>query len=118
VKHRLKALRSPLQQLGSRIQPAAATERIRGSALLTIRDRILTRDQGICRCLECERTGEVRAARDVDHHHPLWAGGAEDDSNRRAISPACHSLKSACETAMRSRGAFDVATCTCGRHGS
>lgn len=90
-----------------------ATERIRGSALQAIRDRILTRDAGICRCAECTRTGDIRPAHQVDHRRPLWEGGAEADPNRYAVAIDCHQLKTACEQRRRQgRAAWH---CTCRR---
>lgn len=85
---------------------AAGDQRIRGSALQTIRERILTRDCGMCRCARCQATGEVKPGTIVDHITPLWAGGSESDSNRQAINPTCHEAKSAHETACRLAGSF------------
>lgn len=93
-----------LRQLGPRVREAGrpgATERIRGSALQTIRDRILSRDAGMCRCAECQRTGDVRPAAEVEHRRPLWEGGREDDGNRYAIARECHLLKTRCEDGRR-----------------
>lgn len=82
----------------------AGDDRIRGSALQRIRDRVLTRDCGICQCERCKATGEVRLATIVDHIVPLWAGGGEHDGNRQAINVECHDLKSADEARQRARG--------------
>jgi 5-methylcytosine-specific restriction protein A len=82
----------------------AGDERIRGSALQKIRERILTQACGLCQCEECGATGTPRRASVVDHIIPLWAGGSEDDSNRQAMSTECHDRKSAVEAAMRARG--------------
>lgn len=90
---------------------AGSVERIRGSALQAIRDRILTRDHGVCRCAECIRTGDVRAAHQVDHRRPLWDGGTETDGNRYAIALDCHQLKTACEQRRRTGRAAWVCTC-------
>lgn len=90
---------------------AGSTQRIRGSALQVIRDRILTRDQGMCRCAECIRTGDTRAAHQVDHRRPLWEGGQEADGNRYAIAIGCHQLKTACEQRRRTGRAAWVCTC-------
>lgn len=79
----------------------AGDDRIRGSALQKIRDRILTRDCGLCQCTRCKETGAVKLATIVDHIVPLWAGGREDDSNRQAISDECHDLKSSDEARQR-----------------
>jgi 5-methylcytosine-specific restriction enzyme A len=104
---KLTTLKSRLQTL----KPVVAAhksgdDRIRGSALQRIRDRILTRDRGVCQCARCQKTGAVMPASIVDHTIPLWAGGAESDHNRQAINSACHDLKSAHEAACRAAGAF------------
>ena len=88
-----------------RVAPAiTATERIRGRELQRIRDRILSRDCGICRCDECRATGRLLPATEVDHTIPLWAGGREADDNRLSLSPECHAKKSAQEAEMRTKG--------------
>jgi hypothetical protein len=114
---RLHTLKPRVATLDTRrAQSPAATERIRGSALQTIRERILRRDCGICRCPQCVATGALRPAREVDHSVPLWAGGAEADANRLSISEGCHQAKNACEARMRAMGGYDASLCTCGRH--
>jgi 5-methylcytosine-specific restriction protein A len=115
---RLKMLGTRVPTLQNDRAPAiAATDRIRGYALQKIRDRILRRDQGICRCDDCVRTGKLRPASEVEHYLPLWAGGAEHDANRYAINSECHEAKTTCENRMRACGGFDLSQCTCGRHG-
>lgn len=84
------------------------TSRIRGYALQVIRNRILTRDCGVCRCDDCKRTGALKLAHEVEHRIPLWAGGAEDDSNRYAINIDCHKAKTKREAAERSRGGLSA----------
>ena len=72
-----------------------------------IRERILSRDKGLCQCARCLQTGALLPAHQVDHVRPLWAGGAESDSNRCAINVECHKLKTSDESRMRALGAFD-----------
>lgn len=79
----------------------AGDRRIRGSGLQKIRDRILSRDGGICRCERCRASGDTRIATIVDHIVPLWMGGTEADENRQAINAECHDLKSADEARVR-----------------
>lgn len=81
-----------------------ATERITGRALQRIRERILSRDCGICQCQECKELGRLLPATEVDHTIPLWAGGRESDDNRLSLNSECHARKTAKEAAMRSRG--------------
>jgi 5-methylcytosine-specific restriction endonuclease McrA len=43
----------------------------------------------------------------VDHAHPRWAGGSDQDSNLWLLhAEPCHAEKSAEEAAMRARGAY------------
>jgi 5-methylcytosine-specific restriction protein A len=101
---RLQTLKPRIQTLDTRrIATPAGTERIRGRALQTIRDRILRRDCGICHCAACQATCALKPAHEVDHRVPLWMGGAEDDSNRYAINADCHKAKTALEAAERAR---------------
>lgn len=72
----------------------AGDERIRGGALQKIRERILSRDCGICQCDRCKASGDVKIATIVDHRIPLWEGGRESDENRQAINVDCHKIKS------------------------
>lgn len=100
---RLQRLQPRLQQLGPRLAPQSvdAQERVRGSVWMATRDRILTRDKGVCRCDECQRLGRLRPAHQVDHHVPLHLGGSGDDSNLRAINADCHAAKTAREAGGR-----------------
>lgn len=106
---RLSALKPRLQAMRTAVRGhAAGDERIRGSSLQVIRERILSRDCGLCQCARCKRDGAVRLASIVDHRTPLWAGGRESDENRQAISTECHDLKSAHEAGCRARGVFEA----------
>ena len=105
---RLQQLSARAGKVAPRASVAAAGDtRIRGSALQTIRERILRRDKGVCRCARCEHVEFPPRATIVDHRVPLWAGGREDDSNRQAISQECHAEKSRHEDACRARGHFE-----------
>lgn len=93
------------QAQGSRVKTyRAGDDRIRGSSLQVIRDRILRRDNGMCQCVRCKIDRTPRLASIVDHIQPLWAGGRETDDNRQSISGECHDLKSAHETRCRAAG--------------
>lgn len=115
---KLQTLRSQVQSIPRRVQTASPvqTNRIRGRTLQTIRERIMHRDMGLCRCALCLRTEALTVAHEVEHRIPLWAGGQEQDSNRYAINRSCHKAKTDCEAGMRARGAFDAGLCRCGRH--
>lgn len=114
LKPRLQA--APISKVPVLTGIAGATERIRGSGLQKIRNRILRRDSGVCRCEHCLQGNGVRIAHEVEHRVPLWAGGQEDDGNRYAINRECHEAKTKCEARMRSAGGYSPAACTCGRH--
>lgn len=60
------------------------------------RERILTRDGGLCQ--PCLHRGLVTVAREVDHVVPKARGGSDADDNLQAICVACHRAKTAVET--------------------
>jgi 5-methylcytosine-specific restriction protein A len=104
---RLATLKPRLQMVGPRVQTSKAGDtRIRGSALQAIRERILTRDCGLCQCARCKATGALKLATIVDHTVPLWAGGRESDANRQSINLECHDAKSAHEARCRAAGSW------------
>lgn len=103
-----------LQTLGQRIStlnfqraPTLTTknQRITGSTLQKIRERVLRRAKGLCECAECRAPGAIPKRADyIDHIQPLWEGGVEDphdDSNRQALAKECHDKKSAEEAKRR-----------------
>jgi 5-methylcytosine-specific restriction protein A len=78
------------------------TQRITGSRLQAIRDRILRRDNGLCQCDDCKAAPSPRVADIVDHRIPLWEGGPDTDENRQAMAAdPCHKKKSADEAKRR-----------------
>ena len=104
---KLNALKPSIQTLRTSLRSSASgDERIRGWALTKIRERILSRDKGICQCARCKLHGHLKSASIVDHTVPLWAGGLEHDSNRQSINTECHDAKSLHEAACRSRGEY------------
>lgn len=83
----MKMLKPLLRTLPTALRAyRAGDDRIRGHALQRIRDRILSRDCGVCQCDRCKASGEIRTATIVDHIVPLWAGGGEHDGNRWRLS--------------------------------
>jgi 5-methylcytosine-specific restriction protein A len=62
-----------------------------------LREQILRRDNYLCQCDECRKTGAVREAHEVDHIIPLARGGSDEPHNLRAINRACHAAKTAKE---------------------
>lgn len=108
---KLRELKPTIRTLPSKRD--GATERIRGREGAEIRDRILSRDQGICKCRECTSLGRLMPAHQVDHRVPLFEGGREDDGNRYAINRQCHYEKTTCE--LRRRKNRQHWTCSCTR---
>lgn len=90
LKPRVQVLGSPLQTLKA---PTARDRRQRGSSWLKVRERIMARDCGLCRCAMCASIGRVLLAHEVDHVTPLWKGGTDDDDNLAAINADCHREK-------------------------
>lgn len=97
---RLKTVPSRLRPASSRLPQAQhETTRTRGRAWLSIRNRILLRDHGMCQ--ECRRQGRVKAAAEVDHRQPLHLGGTDDDANLESLCLTCHEVKTKAEDAAR-----------------
>lgn len=102
---KLTTLKPRLQTTGSRLAmlapaPTMTVERKRGSAGMRDRERIRKRDCGLCQ--NCGHLGK-----DVDHDVPLWAGGSDDDENKRVLCGTCHDAKSKVEARQRASGAYD-----------
>ncbi|CAL8476417.1 HNH endonuclease [Caballeronia sp. S22] len=68
-----------------------------GNQWQRLREIVLRRDSGICRCAECRRLGRVRVATEVDHVIAKAHGGTDDLSNLSAINRDCHKAKTARE---------------------
>ena len=99
-----------LQRAQTRAAPAAparamaavgSANRIRGGTLQRIRSDTL-RAEPMCRV--CAGMGITRAAAEIDHIVPLWAGGQDVASNRQPLCFACHADKTAIEAAQRASG--------------
>ena len=57
-------------------------------------------------CVTCQAEGRVRPVDEVDHRIPLWAGGADNESNLQSLCTPCHEAKTSREAAMRASGGF------------
>jgi 5-methylcytosine-specific restriction protein A len=97
----MKMLKPQVAMLRTTQVRTFVTERLHGNTWMKIRKRILTRDNGLCRCAECAESGRILIAEEVDHIVPLWQGGSNDDSNLAAINGDCHKRKSTAEAALR-----------------
>ena len=65
--------------------------RIRGRKWMTIRERIMSRDCGLCQ--QCKRQGRIKQGTQVDHIIALTNNGSNDDDNLECICPDCHLKK-------------------------
>lgn len=102
----VKMLKSKLARASqSIVKPAKSRSqlaRIKGDTWMKIRDRILTRDQGLC--VICRKAGVFRMATEVDHILPLEDGGSNDDDNLQSLDSDCHAAKTAAENTRRRNG--------------
>ena len=100
---KLQRLKTTLPTLNSNLvstleAKAGTTERIRGRAWMSTRQRILSRDGFACQCC-----GRIGAGHEVDHRIPLEQGGSNEDSNLWLLCHECHSAKTADEAKARGR---------------
>ena len=89
---------APRMQQAPRI---AATPRTRGRKLQARRIAWL-RVHPLCG--ECHAQGRVTAGQEVDHCIPLWAGGADDETNYQTLCKPHHAEKTKREAGERARG--------------
>jgi 5-methylcytosine-specific restriction protein A len=68
-----------------------------GTAWDKLRLVVLQRDCHVCTCSECQRTGRIRPATEVDHRIPKGRGGTDDLDNLGAINSECHKRKTLLE---------------------
>ncbi|WP_155873878.1 HNH endonuclease [Achromobacter xylosoxidans] len=76
-----------------------------GSDWGRLRVLILKRDRYLCQCGECQRTGRVLPATEVDHRIPKAEGGTDEPHNLCAINAECHKRKTAKESGRARAGA-------------
>jgi 5-methylcytosine-specific restriction protein A len=68
-----------------------------GSAWDKLRVQVLRRDNGLCQCWECKRTGRIKLATQVDHIVPKSKGGTDAMENLQSIAADCHADKTLAE---------------------
>ncbi len=68
-----------------------ASERGYGWKWAKLRQKVLSRDAGLCR--QCIAAGRITPASDVDHIVPKSAGGSDVMENLQALCGRCHSTK-------------------------
>lgn len=81
-------------------------ERGYGSQWVRLRDRVMKRDQYLCR--SCRKKGLVEIATEVDHITPKANGGTDDLSNLQALCSSCHKEKTARDNGAEPRPAIGV----------
>lgn len=117
---RIPSLPSRIQMMQSSRIPQAprpqrdgTAQRKTGRALMDTRKRIWLRDGA--RCVDCGELVDIQGGTarpcEIDHEVPLWAGGSDDDGNRRLRCVGCHAAKSAREAADRARGGVLMGRC-------
>lgn len=104
---RLTTIKPRVQTLGASTKPTSGgwavtttkstTERGYGWAWQQLRERVLTRDNGLC-CL-CSKAGRVTLATDVDHVVNKAEGGDDSEANLQSLCRPCHKVKTAGESA-------------------
>lgn len=115
---KLTTLKPRISTAPGRLQMAATlqVDRLRGRAAVKRRANWL-HDHPLCNHCEEAVPSRVAAAVTPDHIVPLWAGGADDESNLQSLCAADHDAKTACEARMRAAGGWMATACTCGQHG-
>ena len=68
-----------------------------------IRERVLRRDQGLCR--HCRDKGRVTVATEVHHVVPVAKGGTDDEANLLSLCRDCHEAADLAERGARRRRA-------------
>lgn len=103
LKPRLQTLRPTLKLVGSGMftdtSRASRHARGYGSDWVKLRQRILTRDNGICQA--CLANGIVTLANHVDHIKPKAEGGSDAEENLQSLCQPCHDAKTRAENAAR-----------------
>jgi 5-methylcytosine-specific restriction protein A len=102
----LTTLKPRLSTAGNRLatltQRPGATPRLRGRAAVERRANWLRSNPY---CVKCKEEGYIVAADVVDHDIPLWAGGADDETNFQSLCQTPHhDEKTAREAAERAKG--------------
>jgi len=99
LKPRLQTLAPRVPLLGVRTVAPHQVERKRGRAGVEDRNRIRSRDQGLCQ--RCNRGGFVSIGTQVDHIVPLEDGGPDTDENKELLCDQCHVEKTNEDRARR-----------------
>jgi 5-methylcytosine-specific restriction endonuclease McrA len=71
------------------------------TAPLRVKARIVARQNGICAC-GCGTKLGIGERIEFDHTTPLILGGANSESNLRALRAMCHKVKTAVDVAQKS----------------
>lgn len=102
---RLKTLPPRLKAAPTRVKTleakAGSTERVRGRAWMTTRQRVALAYGYRCAACGCVW---VSSRDQIDHIVPLEQGGSNEDSNLHPLCDDCHKAKTAGEATSRTRG--------------
>lgn len=84
--------------------PDQVVERLRGSALMGLRKRLLARSGGLCECDVCQAGYPLainNSTMEADHVVPVSEGGDNSIGNFRALHRDCHARVTAEQAAAR-----------------
>ena len=108
LKSTMPGLRHAMPMLQHRA-PEQIVERLRGGALVRLRQRLMARSGGLCECPECQAGYPLKltlATMEADHIVALHLGGTNAFANYRALHVECHAritAQQAMERAGRTR---------------
>lgn len=91
---KLSKLKAKVRNINTARTTAIASKRITGRSWMTLRERVLMRDDYLCQHCLPER---VSVASEVDHITPLHLGGGNNMDNLQSLCKDCHAVKTAGE---------------------
>jgi HNH endonuclease len=103
LKSTMPGLRQAMPMLQHRA-PEQIVERLRGGALMRVRQRLMARSGGLCECPECRNGYPIKltlATMEADHIVAVHLGGTNAFANFRAVHIDCHARITAQQAAER-----------------
>lgn len=89
---KIQTLKPRVQQLREKRIAASAVPRIRGRARVERNARLFMRNP---LCVVCKKEGRATPVQEWDHIVPLYAGGADHESNMQGLCIPHHQAKTA-----------------------